>query len=245
MKNLKALAAVAAFSASMAGAGAALAQTTTTTTTTDPATTTATDPAPATSCRPTDPCYDVLPTLSSHTTQSFDGTASSRVDLQINTALNGVTAASTAVANSLKLEGKTLDSMTAEQSLTHGDAVAELNANLAVVSGDVDLTATAIGNTVSANVDAIGDIKIAQSVSRDPTATINASLGDIDGAVNVAATAMSNNVSINGDFATAKIQQNGWQTPVLASADVGIERATGAVNVAATAIGNSITLKGF
>ncbi|AZS22107.1 hypothetical protein CSW63_16530 [Caulobacter sp. FWC26] len=235
MKNLKTLAAVVALSAGFAGANAALAQTTT------PATT---DPAP-TSCRPTDPCYDVLPSQSSVTNQSFDGTALSRLDLQVDAALNGVKAASTAVANSLKLEGRELDKMEANQSLTHGDVVAELNATLPSVVGDVDLSATAIGNTVSANVDAIGDIKVTQVVNRDPTAKINAYLGDIDGNVNIAATAMANNVSINGDFATAKLSQTSIGTPVIATASVGIERAAGAVDVAATAIGNSIALKGF
>lgn len=230
MKNLKTLAAVAALSASFVGGGAAFAQTTTTTTT---------------SCRPTDPCYDVLPSLSSVTTQAFDGNATSRLDLVVDNALNGVNAASTAVANSLKLEGKELDQLSAKQTLTRGDVVAELNATLPKVTGAVDLAATAIGNTVSANVDVVGVININQNVARDPTAQVNAYLGNIDGTVNIAATAIANNVSVDGDFAVSTISQVATGAPVIAKANVGIVRATGAVDVATTAIGNSISLKGF
>ncbi|WP_168077914.1 hypothetical protein [Caulobacter sp. SSI4214] len=211
--------------------------------------TTTTDPnATTTSCRPTDPCYDVLPTKGISNAQTWNGAnavVSGALNLTVDHALSGVDAAATAVANNFQATGRAASGVTSNQTF-EGEAYATLNAKLPDVTGDVSLKSTAMANNTSLTIDKMGAAVINQTVSnRDPSATLNAKLGNVDGAVDVAATAVNNNASINGDFTTAALSQVSHAAPVSAVANVNVNTVTGALTAAASAIGNTVSVKGF
>lgn len=211
-------------------------------------TTDAQTPSSNTTCRPTDPCYDVVPTAAISNTQRMDGfntILNATVNTTIGRATDAVTVAATSIGNNFKAEGRSSGAISSSQ-IFEGEAYAKLNAKIGDAAGKVALNSTAIANNTSLDVRQAGAIKLDQQIlNRDPSAIVNADLGSMKGGLDVSAVAGGNIANVNADTIGLTSNQYAHAAPIMATTNVTVGDVAGKVDLAATAIGNSLTIKGF
>ncbi|MGF1660107.1 MAG: hypothetical protein ACFCUS_11825 [Rubrimonas sp.] len=129
-----------------------------------------------------------------------------------------------------------------------GDVTSELTV-VAEKTGDAAATAAAIGNSLSATVDAadFGGLatRALQVNGGDVTASLNGELSDVNGEVSATSAAIGNSASLSVASAAGAIGSTVGQAnkgDVAAVADVAVREARNAVSVTAAAIGNSISI---
>lgn len=127
-----------------------------------------------------------------------------------------------------------------------------VTSDLAVVidrTGDAAATAAAIGNSLSATVEAadLGGLaaRALQGNGGDITASLNGTLSEVSGEASATAAAIGNSASLSVASATGVIGSTVGQANtgnVTAVADVAVRQASRATSVTAAAIGNSISI---
>jgi len=124
-----------------------------------------------------------------------------------------------------------------------GTIWSKTNADVSNISGDVNASATAVGNTVEVFTMQDTAVDNSQESSGQIGAEVNGNVDSVDGNVSLSATAVCNSADVSTDPNVTAV--NNWQhcgaADPEATVNANVSNVTGGVGIAAMAIGNQLT----
>jgi len=168
----------------------------------------------------------------------------SQSNLSVVNVEGDVVGTASAVGNAVQVFSMT-NSVIENNQVNTGNIGAELNADVAAVTGSVGLTAAAICNTADLSSDPEWTAMSSNQECRakDPSATINASISGVGGDAVLQAAAIGNNMTFDTN-ATELVATNSQlnRSATYATINADISDVAGSVGATAQAVGNSASI---